>query len=119
MYADIRARNRDPQLRSIPNKQRPSVMTALLVDDQVYLSSSMKGDAFMYRNWGTGAVNPDLAEPVRLGIAMCQTEGGGRHQNRAACGEPMVVQMFYHDRPNSNLAESNGTLTHATLEKPY
>ncbi|KAH7138735.1 hypothetical protein B0J11DRAFT_574689 [Dendryphion nanum] len=97
-------------------KLRPTVMTAMAVGSNIFLSSSLKGGSFVYHG-------NDENNPVWRELRLCQTVlndrfsgqvpddlkrnrwNWPRHNNGANCGEIMVLYAFFADRSGDSIGE--------------
>ncbi|KAF2738246.1 hypothetical protein EJ04DRAFT_573957 [Polyplosphaeria fusca] len=77
--------------------QRPHVMTALTLGNEVYLSSSLKGGPFVYfANDPENPVYKELNEcQLRLTRDNPDVEEGTKHQKDASCGEIMALYSYF------------------------
>ena len=68
---------------NVDQNVRPAVMSALLIDQTVYFSSSLKGAEFTFSE-KTNTVNPGLQAAVKNALIQCQRDKGddSSHQNR-------------------------------------
>lgn len=72
-------------------------MSAMAVGNEVYLSTTLKGPAFMYNDTIRNTVDDSVVEEVALALKRCQVEshdGNTGHRTGAACGEPLAAQQW-------------------------
>ncbi|KAE8140926.1 hypothetical protein BDV38DRAFT_279899 [Aspergillus pseudotamarii] len=111
--------NADADFKGAPAGLQPSVMTALLVGDEVYLASSMKGDySFIYehnakpkkgKKAGTGEVRAHVPEEIKtaLGKAKEPPRENDQHKNDASCGEVMASYTYLLKNHGAKLQGQN------------
>ncbi|KAE8374902.1 hypothetical protein BDV26DRAFT_295506, partial [Aspergillus bertholletiae] len=115
----------DANFKKTPANLQPSVMTALLVGDEVYLASSMKGDySFIYeynakpkkgKTPGTGGIRDHVPEEIKTalkGAASSEKEkepprGNDQHKNDASCGEVMASYTYLLKNHGAKLKGQN------------
>ncbi|KAE8415263.1 hypothetical protein BDV36DRAFT_226413 [Aspergillus pseudocaelatus] len=111
--------NADADFKAAPAALQPSVMTALLVGDEVYLASSMKGDySFIYehnakpkkgKKAGTGEIRAHVPEEIKtaLGKAKEPPRENDQHKNDASCGEVMASYTYLLKNHGAKLQGQN------------
>ena len=89
----------------------------MLVGNKVYLSSTLTGDSFIYRNRGQGTFRPEVGYAIQVALGRCMTEYGESHSRGASCGETLVAQMFAADQPDVDLSQADDTLSTSSLAR--
>ncbi|GAB1205337.1 hypothetical protein APSETT445_004011 [Aspergillus pseudonomiae] len=109
----------DENYKKTNAKLQPSVMSALLVGDEVYLASSMKGDySFIYeynakpkkgKKAGTGEVRAHVPQEIKtaLGTAKEPPRENDQHKNDASCGEVMASYTYLLKNHGAKLQGQN------------
>ncbi|KAF5482678.1 hypothetical protein CGCS363_v015183 [Colletotrichum siamense] len=85
----------------IDQKLQPSMMAAMALGNDVYLSSSLKGGWFVYNKFADSRSKPE----VRLALERCQAQlqaskkgpVNKEHQTRASCAEVFTVHQYNLD----------------------
>ncbi|KAK2009873.1 hypothetical protein LZ32DRAFT_682538 [Colletotrichum eremochloae] len=84
----------------IPPHRQPVMMAAMTVDKDIYISSSLKGNSFLYTH-----TNTRLKPEVVRALDRCQSglqkstkmPIDKEHRTKAACAEVMAVHQYYLD----------------------
>lgn len=94
---------------SIPKNKQPSIMTAMEIDNQIYMASSMKGDySFIYEyktkdkggKVGDGTIRKGVPKEIADALKDAQSTGSSedrnnvQHRNDASCGELMASYTY-------------------------
>ncbi|OJJ37794.1 hypothetical protein ASPWEDRAFT_39532 [Aspergillus wentii DTO 134E9] len=117
-------------LSSVPKDKRPSIMTAIEVDNQVYLASSMKGDySFIYEyktkdkggKVGDGTIRKSVPKEIATALGGARAAGAAQHrnnvqhQNDASCGELMASYTWLLKNHGKSLKDKKPKRTIAWL----
>ncbi|KAH7304113.1 hypothetical protein BKA65DRAFT_580891 [Rhexocercosporidium sp. MPI-PUGE-AT-0058] len=102
-YAEMAA---DWVVRKSTRKQRPAMMGAWAIGNNIYFSSSIKGGAFLYDlNLGPAESSQSIIALRRCTISM---QVNSEHRTGASCAEVMGIHQFYND-PEVTLNKADPT----------
>lgn len=115
---------------SVPEAKQPSIMTAMEIENQIYLASSMKGDySFIYgfktKDKGgkvsNGSIRKGVPKEIANALGDAQSTGNGedqnnvQHKNDASCGELMASYTYLLKNSGQSLKNKKPKQTIAWL----
>lgn len=115
---------------SVPEAKQPSIMTAMEIDNRIYLASSMKGDySFIYDfktkdkggKVGNGSIRKGVPKEIADALGDAQSTGSGedrnnvQHKNDASCGELMASYTYLLKNSGQSLKNKKPKQTIAWL----
>ncbi|KAJ5185872.1 hypothetical protein N7491_006258 [Penicillium cf. griseofulvum] len=100
---------------AVSKKKKPAAMIGLAIGNEVYFSSSAKGQRqIIYESasysGGDGTFNPQIIErfqEVTNTLNACATQESRQHKNQASCGEIMSTLLWMADHPNEIPRDNN------------
>ena len=102
----------------IPEVYQPATMSALLVDQQVYFSSSLRGAPYLVNPKDVkNYIQEGVANEVHLAIIRSQHQYNSEHRYDMKCGEPLACQQFLIENEGAEIIGKASVATYGVVDR--